>query len=372
MNEPAPANEPLLSVRQLSTCFEDLADRDGAARETAARETAAQETPGLDAVSFDIARGSIVALVGDSGSGKSLTALSILGLLPSTARVTGGQVLFQGRDLLAAGEAERRTLRGRGIGMIFQEPATALSPVHSVGWQLALALRTGGKLGTIGALQRTSRVGRGPARELLARVELPEPERLLDLYPHQLSAGMRRRVMIALALAQNPALLIADEPTTGLDAPIQAQILDLLSRLVSEPRAGESTQAGVLFITHDLCVAAEVASEIVVLYSGQVVEAGPVRSVLGRPQHPYTIGLLEHIPGHGFASPPNSSRPGPKLARGPSSRAGAEPGCRFADRCPLRQSDPERYLRCAVESPQLEPQGARHRSRCFYPRLAGE
>ena len=368
MNEPAaPANEPLLCVRQLSTCFEDLA-----AGDTAAARTAAAQTAALDAISFDIPYGSIVALVGDSGSGKSLTALSILGLLPPAARVTGGQVLFQGRDLLAAGEAERRTQRGRGIGMIFQEPATALSPVHSVGWQLALALRTGGKLGPIGALQRTSQVGRAPARELLARVELPEPERLLDLYPHQLSAGMRRRVMIALALAQGPALLIADEPTTGLDAPIQAQILELLSRLVSEPRASESTRPSVLFITHDLCVAAEVASEIVVLYAGQVVEAGPVRSVLGRPQHPYTIGLLEHIPGHGFGSPPSSSRPAPRLSRGSSLRAGTEPGCRFADRCPQRLSDPERYPRCASESPQLEPAGARHRSRCFYPRLAGE
>ena len=354
----APANEPLLSVRQLSTCFEDPAALDKGAARTAA----------LDAVSFDIPRGSIVALVGDSGSGKSLTALSILGLLPPAARVTGGQVLFQGRDLLAAGEAERRRLRGRGMGMIFQEPATALSPVHSVGWQLALALRTGGKLGPLGALQRTSRVGRGPARELLARVELPEPERLLDLYPHQLSAGMRRRVMIALALAQSPALLIADEPTTGLDAPIQAQVLDLLSRLVSARE--EDTPHGVLFITHDLCVAAEVASEIVVLYSGQVVEAGPVRSVLGRPQHPYTIGLLEHIPGHGFASPPSSSRPAPRLTRAPS--GGAETGCRFAERCPRRQSDPERFLRCAAESPELEPAEARHRSRCFYPRLADQ
>jgi oligopeptide/dipeptide ABC transporter ATP-binding protein len=351
----------VLSVRQLSTCF------------------AAAGGPGpiaaLDNVSFEIPPGSIVALVGDSGSGKSLTALSILGLLPPAARVTGGQVLFQGRDLLSAGEPERRRLRGRGIGMIFQEPATALSPVHSVGWQLALALRTGGKLGPIGALQRASRVGRRPARELLARVELPEPERLLDLYPHQLSAGMRRRVMIALALAQSPALLIADEPTTGLDAPIQAQILDLLSRLVSEPREGAADPPSVLFITHDLCVAAEVASEIVVLYSGQVVEAGPVRSVLGRPQHPYTIGLLEHIPGHGFASPPSSSRTGrytaPRLSRSPAARA-EEPGCHFAERCPQRQADPERFPRCVLERPELEPAGARHRSRCFYPRLAGE
>jgi oligopeptide/dipeptide ABC transporter ATP-binding protein len=200
------------------------------------------------------------------------------------------------------------------------------------------------------------RAGRAPALELLSRVELPEPERLLDLYPHQLSAGMRRRVMIAMALACRPALLIADEPTTGLDAPIQAQILDLLGRLV----AG-SPGCGVIFITHDLCVAAEVASELVVLYAGQVVEAGPTRSVLGRPQHPYTIGLLQNIPDHGAASPPS------QRVRG----ASPERGCRFAEHCPQRRSDPDRFPRCAAESPLLEPADARHRSRCFYPRLTG-
>jgi oligopeptide/dipeptide ABC transporter ATP-binding protein len=342
--EPA---EALLSVRQLSTRF------------------VAAERAALDEVTFDVARGSIVGLVGDSGSGKSLTALSILSLLPEGATVAGGQVLFQGRDLLQASPAELGQIRGRGIGMIFQEPASALSAVHSVGWQLALALRAGGQLQPVGLLKSLSRAGRARARELLAHVELPDPDALLDLYPHQLSAGMRRRVMIALALASQPSLLIADEPTTGLDAPIQAQILDLFTRLA------QSEGRGVLFITHDLCVAAEIASEIVVLYAGQVVEAGPTRSVLGRPQHPYTLSLLANIPGHGSGHWQGSAAPGqalPALARpGSAGRA-----CAFLGRCPQHAGNPERFVRCGDERPLLEPAGARHRSRCFYPRLDGE
>jgi oligopeptide/dipeptide ABC transporter ATP-binding protein len=338
--EPA---EPLLSVRQLSTCF------------------AGAERAALEEVTFDVPRGSIVALVGDSGSGKSLTALSIARLLPEGARVTGGQISFQGRDLLQASAQELALIRGRGIGMIFQEPASALSAVHSVGWQLALALRAGGKIEPVGLLRSLSRAGRARARELLARVELPDPDALLELYPHQLSAGMRRRVMIALALASQPALVIADEPTTGLDGPIQAQILDLFTRLA------QSEGCGVLFITHDLCVAAEIASEIVVLYAGQVVEVGPTRSVLARPQHPYTLSLLANIPGHGSgrwqAGVPFA------LAAAPVSGSG---GCSFQSRCPQRASDPERFVRCTAERPLLEPGSARHRSRCFYPRLDGE
>jgi oligopeptide/dipeptide ABC transporter ATP-binding protein len=180
---------------------------------------------------------------------------------------------------------------------------------------------------------------------------------------------MRRRVMIAMALACRPALLIADEPTTGLDAPIQAQILDLLARLA------RSEDRSVLFITHDLCVAAEVASEIVVLYGGQVVEAGPVRSVLGSPQHPYTIGLLENIPDSGYAgaSPVTETHSAVSpCAAGPSAESTAsEQGCRYAPHCPQWRRDPQRFVRCAVERPLLEPAEARHRSRCFYPRLAG-
>ncbi len=339
--------EPLLSVRELSTRF------------------AGSSRGALEAVTFDVPRGSIVALVGDSGSGKSLTALSIAGLLPEGAQATGGQILFEGRDLLQASARELAQVRGRGIGMIFQEPATALSAVHTVGWQLALALRAGGQLGPVPLLQSASRAGRAQVRELLVRVELPDPDALVDLYPHQLSAGMRRRLMIALALASQPALLIADEPTTGLDAPIQAQILDLFTRLAQGERRG------LLFITHDLCVAAEIASEIVVLYAGQVVEAGPTRSVLGQPQHPYTLSLLENIPGHGSARWPASAASGPAAAPVLPLWPDAA-GCSFAARCSQRAAAPERFMRCTGERPLLEPASARHRSRCFYPRLHGE
>lgn len=341
--------EPLLSVRGLSARF------------------AAAARPALDDVTFDVPAGSIVGLVGDSGSGKSLTALSIAGLLPEGAQITGGQALFQGRDVLQASARELALIRGRGIGMIFQE-SSALSAVHTVGWQLGLALRAAGRVSPARLLQRLRRVpgthaaSRAHARELLAQVELPDPEALLELYPHQLSAGMRRRVMIALALAAQPALLIADEPTTGLDAPIQAQLLDLFTRLA------QSEGRGVLFITHDLCVAAEISREIVVLYAGQVVEAGPTRSVLARPQHPYTLSLLENIPGHGSSH---------WQARGASGAPVAPPlspgvaGCAFAGHCPQHLRDPAQFVRCAAERPLLEPPAARHRSRCFYPRLDG-
>jgi peptide/nickel transport system ATP-binding protein len=347
------SGEPLLSVRELSTRFDPGPH--------VARLDA------VDGVSFDVPRRAILGLVGDSGSGKSLTALSILRLLPPGAHTVSGQVLFQGRNLLEASEAELRSVRGRGIAMIFQEPALALSAVHTVGWQLGLALRAGGQL--VGSGRRESS-SRALARELLQRVELPEPDRLLELYPHQLSAGMRRRVMIALALACRPRLLIADEPTTGLDAPIQAQILDLLLRLVRDGAAQDDGDRSVLLITHDLCVAAEVASEIVVLYAGQVVEAGPTRSVLTNPQHPYTASLLRNIP--------DPRVPTSEEARADVLASGVRSGeryradiCRFAAHCPVRRRDPERFVRCTAEGPLLAPPDARHRARCFYPRLNG-
>lgn len=266
---------PLLSVRQLSVRFDSLPD---------------QPAP-VNGVSFDVARGSILALVGSSGSGKSLTALSILRLLPPAASSTS-EILFEGTDLLRLPEAALQSVRGRKIAMIFQDPASALSAVHTVGWQLAMALQASGQLGPVGLFRSLAAAGRSAARELLRRVELPDPEHVLDTYPHQLSAGMRRRVLIALALACRPMLLIADEPTTGLDAPIQAQILDLLARLTAEEGLS------VLFITHDLCVAAEIASDVAVMHAGQIVEIGPTRRLFSEPRHPYTATLLASIPGH--------------------------------------------------------------------------
>lgn len=339
------AAELLLSVRHLTTGF------------------ASQETPGdmravIDDVSFDVARGRVLAVVGPCGSGKSLAALSILRLLPPEAHLLGGQILFTGRDLLALPEAEMRAVRGRGISMIFQEPATALSPVHSVGWQLCTALVATGQV-EARLFRRTRRHARTRARELLAQVELPEPERMLDTFPHQLSAGMRRRVLIALALAGNPALLIADEPTTGLDATIQSQILDLLARLTQE--RGMST----LLITHDLSAVAGLASDVVVMYGGHVVEVAPVTEWFERPQHPYSRLLID---GSRRLAAPERTRRGARLGLG-SRMPGSAPGCRFAPSCPERARAPARHPRCSIEAPTLEPPAARHRSRCFYPSL---
>jgi ABC-type dipeptide/oligopeptide/nickel transport system ATPase component len=337
--------ELILSVRHLVTGF-------------ASDEGSGEVRAVVDDVSFDVARGQVVALVGQSSCGKTLTALSILRLLPPEAHWLGGQVVFAGRDLLGLSETEMRAVRGRGISMIFQEPATALSPVHTVGWQLCTALAATGMLPR-GRFGRRRQETRTRACELLARVELPEPERILDTFPHQLSAGMRRRVLIALALAGNPELLIADEPTTGLDSTIQSQILELLARLVRD--SGMST----LLITHDLSAVAELASDVVVMYAGHVVEAAPVTSLFERPQHPYTRLLLEGA--RELASPARVGAPARFALRAYEPTPG--PCCRFIEGCPERAAAPGRFPRCSLAMPELEPSGARHRSRCFYPRL---
>lgn len=340
------AADTILSVRHLVTGFVS----DG-------RQLPASH--GVDDVSFDVRPGRVLAMVGQCGSGKSLTALSILRLLPPEARLLGGQVLFEGRDLVPLSEAEMRRVRGRGIAMIFQEPATALSPVHSVGWQLGAALAASGRV-------RRRPFGldswklRALASELLAKVELPEPERILASFPHQLSAGMRRRVLIAMALSRQPRLLIADEPTTGLDATVQAQIIDLIGRIARDD--GMS----VLLITHDLSAVAQLASDVVVMYAGHVVEAAPVHSLFEQPQHPYTRLLLESS--RELASP-TRWRTAPRFGLRPHGPAPAST-CRFAEGCPERSAAPELFPRCTLEQPTLEPPGARHRSRCFYPALA--
>jgi peptide/nickel transport system ATP-binding protein len=251
-----------------------------------------------------------------------------------------------------------RRVRGSGIAMIFQEPATALSPVHSVGWQLGIALAASGRV-------RRRPFGldswklRALACELLAKVELPEPERILASFPHQLSAGMRRRVLIAMALSRQPRLLIADEPTTGLDATIQAQIIDLIGRIARDD--GMS----VLLITHDLSAVAQLASDVVVMYAGHVVETAPVQSLFEQPQHPYTRLLLASS--RELASP-SRWRPVPRFGLRPHEPKPAST-CRFAEGCPERGAAPELFPRCTLEQPALEPPGARHRSRCFYPAL---
>lgn len=270
--------EPLLSVRHLVVGFDSLAP-------TSAGGLA------LDDVSFDVRHQGVLGIVGESGSGKSLTALSIIGLLPSTARVMKGNVLFRGRELLGLPEEEMQRVRGPQIAMVFQEPATALSPVHTVGWHLGTALRAAGGPGARHWFGRSARAAQKHSLELLARVELPEPERLLDAYPHQLSAGMRRRVLIALALAGRPSILIADEPTTGLDAPIQAQVIDLFARLTREEGMA------IIFITHDLSALSELATDIVVMHAGKIVEAGPASTLLRVPTHPYTRALIADVVG---------------------------------------------------------------------------
>ncbi len=293
-------DSPVLSIRNLTTLFEV----EGAVARA------------VDGVSLDIPAGRTVALVGESGCGKSVTALSVLRLIPRPpGRIAGGQVLFDGKDLLTLPENEMRRYRGNGISMIFQEPMTSLNPVFRVGNQIAAAIRVHRPM--------THRAARARAVELLARVGIPSPEDRIDDYPHQMSGGMRQRVMIAMALACEPKLLIADEPTTALDVTIQAQILELLRDLKNE------LGMALLLITHDLGVVAETADRVAVMYAGKVVEEADVRDLFARPLHPYTQGL--------FASLPRVDGGGERLHAIPGRVPPATdfpPGCRFHPRCP--------------------------------------
>ena len=296
----------------------------------------------VDGVSLTIEAGQTVGMVGESGCGKSVTALSILRLVPSPpGRIVGGEILYQGKNLLDLSEGEMRHVRGNEIAMIFQEPMTSLNPVFTIGDQIGEAIRLH---------QRTSRrETRERAIEMLRLVEMPEPARRIDDYPHQLSGGMRQRVMIAMALSCNPKLLIADEPTTALDVTIQAQILDLLASLQS--RFGMA----LLLITHDLGVVAEQADDVVILYAGRIVEEAPVEQIFAAPLHPYTRGLLDSLPRIG-ADRLERLRPipgtVPPLTRLPS-------GCRFRDRCSWAIDD------CAAIDPPLEEKTAGHTAACI-------
>jgi peptide/nickel transport system ATP-binding protein len=269
--------------------------------------------PLIDGVSFHLAEGGVLGLVGESGSGKSITALSILRLLPERA-VLSGRVRFHGRDLAGASEAELEELRGAAISMIFQEPMTALNPVLTVGHQIVETIR------------RHQRLGRAAARrhavEMLARVGIPDPATRIASYPHEMSGGMRQRVMIAMALACNPRLLIADEPTTALDVTIQAQILELLANLQAE--LGMS----VILITHDLGVIVEIAHEVLVMYAGKAVERASLGDLFERPLHPYTEGLMRSVPSLEEDRARLDTIPG--VVPPPTEIL---PGCRFAPRC---------------------------------------
>ena len=321
----------------------------------------------VDNVSFDVQAGEFVALVGESGCGKSATAQSIMGLIPPQAgRVTSGEVLFEGRDLLKMSAGELRHIRGKRMAMVFQDPMTSLNPVLTIGRQITEILET--------HLGLDRRASHRRAVELLEMVRIPAAESRLPAYPHELSGGMRQRVMIAMGLACKPQLLLADEITTALDVTIQAQILQLLRDLVAE------TGTAVLFITHDLGVVAEMADRVNVMYAGQIVEQAEVGDLFATPGMPYTWGLLDSVPrvdtARGGRLRPIEGRP-PELSSVPQ-------GCRFAPRCAYardicREDNPDlrvlerRLLEPAVEQPSLEPHSFEAQlSRCWGMRPAAE
>ncbi|MCC8429259.1 ABC transporter ATP-binding protein [Reyranella aquatilis] len=295
----------------------------------------------VDGIDFSVGRGRTVGLVGESGCGKSVTSLSVMGLVASPpGQVEADAILFEGRNILGLSADERRRLRGGKMSMIFQEPMTSLNPVHTIGQQIVEAI--------LAHTQLSPQAAKARAIEMLELVRIPSAKQRVDDYPHLLSGGMRQRVMIAMALSCEPALLIADEPTTALDVTIQAQILDLLQDL--QRRLGMA----MLIITHDLGVIAEIADEVVVMYAGKIVESAPVDALFADPQHPYTIGLLGSIPRievdrerlstiEGSVPSPNNQ---PK-------------GCRFAPRCPFADT------RCHAEPPPLRDLGPEHRVACW-------
>ncbi|MEM7306508.1 MAG: ABC transporter ATP-binding protein [Planctomycetota bacterium] len=283
----------------------------------------------VDGVSYTILEGETLGVVGESGCGKSVTSLSIMRLIPDPPGwIEAGEIRFRGRNLVACSEQEMRQIRGNEIAMIFQEPMTALNPVFTVGSQIIEAVREHQGLDPDAARAR--------AIEMLELVGIPIPEARVDEYPHQLSGGMRQRVMIAMAMSCDPDLLIADEPTTALDVTVQAQILDLIAELQ------ERTGMSVLLITHDLAVVAENAHHVAVMYAGKVVEYAPVEELFARPRHPYTIGL--------FRSLPDLAKPGERLATIPGivpSAFAFPSGCRYRTRCPIARDE------CAAAEPPL-------------------
>ena len=322
-----PTHEPLLSVRDLAVTFGVRGQR---------------AVHAVDQVSFEIRPGQHVGLVGESGSGKSVTSLAIMGLLPKRGVRTSGEVLWGGRNLLTANRDELSRIRGRDIAMVFQDPMTSLNPVVPVGVQVSEVIRRHEKADRAEARDR--------AEALLKQVGIPDPGRRLREYPHQLSGGMRQRVLIAIALACGPKLLIADEPTTALDVTIQAQVLEVLKDLVTD------TDAALLLITHDLGVVAGLCDEVNVMYSGRIVESTTRDRLFAEPRHPYTGGLLESIPR--LDSPRGAPlRP---IPGSPTQTIPWSEGCAFAPRCRNKVDA------CTSSAPALERQGDRD-LRCYHP-----
>ena len=295
----------------------------------------------VDGVSFAVEAGKTLGVVGESGCGKSVTSLSIMDLVPSPpGRIASGSIRFEGRELVGAPAQTMQDLRGNGIAMIFQEPMSSLNPVFTIGEQIVEGLLRHRKISRAQATER--------AIEMLRKVRIPAPEQRFHEHPHKLSGGMRQRAMIAMALACEPRLLIADEPTTALDVTIQAQILELMRTLQRE------TGTAIVLITHDLGVVAEVADDVVVMYAGRLVEQAPVQALFEAPQHPYTIGLLGSIPRLDAQRSRLASIEG--QVPSPLRRSA---GCSFAERCPFADA------RCRAEAPGLREVGARHQSACW-------
>ncbi len=331
---PAPAQgSVILSVEHLVTQF-------GSGEKT---------VTAVNDVSFTVERGKTLGIVGESGCGKSVTSLSIMRLIGfSGGTIAGGRILFDGRDLLALSEPEMRRIRGNEIAMIFQEPMTALNPLFTIGYQLeeVLCLHLG----------MTKKQARKRGVELLERVRIPRAERIMDEYPHQLSGGMRQRVMIAMAIACRPKVLIADEPTTALDVTIQAQVLELMKELVAD------LDMAIIFITHDLGVIAEMASDVLVMYAGRVVEQGTVEDIFESPRHVYTRGLMRSRPSLAEKNTRLACIPGmvPTLANLPNV------GCAFAPRCEHASEQ------CVNRTPELTAFGGGHYARCWYAQSGEE
>jgi len=298
-------------------------------------------------IDFSIAAGEVLGIVGESGSGKSVTALATMGLLPKSANVRGS-IRFHGRELLGLKEKQLTDVRGTGIAMIFQDPMTSLNPVYTIGWQIAEAIRAHQDIGKDAALAR--------AIELLAKVGIPNPAERVDNYPHEFSGGMRQRAVIAIGMANDPDVILADEPTTALDVTVQAQVLESLKTALSE------TGAALLLITHDLGVIAGLADRVLVMYAGRPVEVGTVDDVFYKPSMPYTLGLLGSLP----RLDSDGTERLRQIPGSPPSMLGAPTGCPFAPRCPLRADICTTTEPPLMVVPSVDSAGGEHRAACHF------